>query len=170
MIDGLIWKQDTKMRMAILFFRCQRQLTKERNREYILPSLEFSKMLWGDRRETCHIKRSPGLGLTYFNYKKHTVLYCSQCLTLIIVLRSSTLEETDTQPNLVRERTPTVSELASFKAQFHWASLLATHLRIYLLLLNSLCVITLSCKVAARSASANEVEGWATFVATRWRF
>jgi len=28
----------------------------------------------------------------------------------------------------------------------------------------------LSCKVAARSASANEVEGWATFVATRWRF
>jgi len=25
----------------------------ERNREYILPSLEISKMLWGDRQETC---------------------------------------------------------------------------------------------------------------------
>ena len=102
--------------------------------------------------------------------RKRTVLYCSQCLTLIIVLCTLTLEETDTQSNLVRERTSTVSELASFKAQFHWASLLATQLRIYLLLLKSLCVITLSCKVAARSASANEVEGWATFVATRWRF
>jgi len=59
---------------------------------------------------------------------------------------------------------------ACLKAQLHWASLLATRLRIYSLLLNSLYVITLSCKVAARSANANEVEGWATFVATRWRF
>jgi len=58
----------------------------------------------------------------------------------------------------------------ALKAQLNWASLLATRLRIYSLLLNSLCVITLSCKVAARSAIANEVEGWATFVATRWRF
>ena len=56
------------------------------------------------------------------------------------------------------------------KAQLHWASLLATRLRIYSLLLNSPYVITLSCKVAVRSASASEVEGWATFVATRWRF
>ena len=66
---------------------------------------------------------------------------------------------------------PSVTDPRSLhKAQLHWASLLATRLRIYSLLLNSLCVITLSCKVAARSASANEVEGWATFVATRWRF
>ena len=56
------------------------------------------------------------------------------------------------------------------KAQLHWASLLATRLRIYSLLLNSLCVITLSCKVAARSASASKVEGWTTLLATRWRF
>jgi hypothetical protein len=48
--------------------------------------------------------------------------------------------------------------------------LLATRLRIYSLLLNSLCVITLSCKLAARSASASKVEGWATLLATRWRF
>jgi len=56
------------------------------------------------------------------------------------------------------------------KAQLHWASLLATRLRIYSQLLNSLCVITLACKLAARSASANEVGGWATLLATRWRF
>jgi len=37
----------------------------------------------------------------------------------------------------------------ALKARLHWASLLATRLRIYSLLLNSLCVITLSCKVAA---------------------
>ena len=65
--------------------------------------------------------------------------------------------------------TPPLPNHISLKAQFNWASLLATRLRIYSLLLNSLCVIT-SCKVAGRSASANEVEGWATFIATRWRF
>ena len=64
---------------------------------------------------------------------------------------------------------PVCVPCTSVKAQLHWASLLATRLRITLLL-NSLCVITLSCKVAIRSAGANAVEGWATFVATRWRF
>jgi hypothetical protein len=48
--------------------------------------------------------------------------------------------------------------------------LLATRLRIYSLLLNSLCVIMLSCKLAARSASASKVEGWATLLTSRWRF
>jgi hypothetical protein len=55
---------------------------------------------------------------------------------------------------------------SALKTQLHWASLLATRLLIYSLLLNSLCVITLSCKLAARSASTSKVEGWATC----WRF
>ena len=85
------------------------------------------------------------------------------------------LQVTDKYYEHIHERVINVGGTAAMwyvpvKAQLHWASLLATRLRIYSLLLNSLCVITLSCKVAARSASANEVEGWATFVATRWRF
>ena len=55
------------------------------------------------------------------------------------------------------------------KAQLHWASLLATRLRIYSQLLNSPCVITLSSKLAARSASASKVADRATLLATRWR-
>ena len=68
----------------------------------------------------------------------------------------------------MRYLTDTESLKIHIKPQLHWASLLATHWRVYNLLVNSISVIMPASKLAASKKAASKVEHVQHLLATLW--